>query len=47
MRSERFEIKKPEIPTGLGGEMNKEFYDWLLLFEKVKNKVAMVCQNTR
>lgn len=42
MRPERFEIKRPEIPTGLGGEMNKEFHDWLLLFEKVKNKAVLV-----
>lgn len=42
MPFEKFEMKKPEIPAGKGREVSEELYDWLLLFEKVKNKVAFV-----
>jgi hypothetical protein len=42
MPFEKFEIKKPEIPIGKGREVAENLHDWLLLFEKVKNKVAFV-----
>lgn len=35
-------LKKPEISTGRGRELTEALQEWLLLFEKVKNKVVFV-----
>lgn len=42
MPFEKFELKRPEIPAGKGREVAENLQEWLLLFEKVKNKVAFV-----
>lgn len=42
MKIEKFEDKRREIPTGKGGEVSKAMQEYLVLFEKVKNKVAFV-----
>lgn len=42
MSPENLKRRSHEIPTGKAREMNEAFWDWLVLFEKVKNKVVFV-----